>query len=422
VGCALAAAEADFAPSLLDLVARWGGQGPCTVIGARASAPPPLAALANGCLAHGLDFDDTHAGSITHASAVLVPVVLALGEAEGLDGRSAVAALVAGYEAITRIGMAAPGRLHERGWHATAVCGGFAAALAAGRCLGLGASRLAGALGIAASQASGVLEYLEDGSWVKRLHPGWAAHAGVVAAGLARGGFTGPATGLDGRFGFFRAALGEVPDFEPVLKNLGDTWETLNISFKPYPCCHYNHAYVDAVLRLRREHRLSAEQVAEVECLVPEGEIPIVCEPAAAKRRPRTAYDAKFSLPFAVAVALVDGQMGIASFSAERLGDPRLLALTGRVRHAPDPGSTFPRTFPGRVRVRMRDGRLLEARQEANRGGPEAPLAPAEVIAKFRDNAGRALPPARIAALESAVLGLERAADLRSFLAPCRLD
>ncbi len=417
LGCALAARGEDFSAPVLGMLGSWGGAGGCTVWGSRLSASPPWAALANGCLAHGLDFDDTHAESVTHASAVLVPVVLALAESERLDARSVLTALVAGYEAITRLGMAAPGRFHERGWHATAVCGAFAGALAAGKCLGLDAGQLTAAVGIAASQASGVMEFLEDGSWVKRLHPGWAAHSGVLAAGLARGGFTGPATGLEGRFGFYRAALGEAPDFQTVLKNLGDNWETLNISFKLYPCCHLNHSYVDALLSLKQEQGVSAESVDEIECLVPEGEVPIVCEPVAVKRQPRTAYDAKFSLPFALAAALVDDRVGVASFGAGRLGDPRLLDLAGRVRYTVDPHSAFPGSFPGWVRVRTRDGRRLEARQEA-----QAPVPASEIVAKYRDNARLALPATSLARLEAAALGFAEARDLRPLLGLCRIE
>ena len=185
LGIALASSTSELAPSVLGALQGWGS-GACSVVGSRLTASPPLAALANGALAHGLDFDDTHAVSITHASAVVLPTVLALGEASGHDGRALVTAAVAGYEAMTRLGMAAPGEFHAHGWHATAVCGTFAAALAAGRLERLDRARLTAALGIAGSFASGVIEHLEDGSWVKRVHPGWAAHSGVVAAGLAR--------------------------------------------------------------------------------------------------------------------------------------------------------------------------------------------------------------------------------------------
>ena len=422
IGCALAGAREEHAPSVLALASRWGGPGLSTVWGTTLTAAPPQAALANGAFAHGLDFDDTHADSVCHASAVLVPAVLALAESERLDGRDALTALVAGYEAMIRIGMAAPGRFHERGWHATAVCGAFGAALAAGKSLGLDASRLTAAVGIAGSMASGVMEFLEDGSWVKRLHPGWAAQSGIQAAALAQEGFTGPATALEGRLGFYRAALGDVPDIANQLKNLGDEWETVRSSFKLYPCCHLNHAYLDAVASLKRTEGLRPEQVEEVECLVPAGEVPIVCEPTTAKLRPRSPYDAKFSLAFCVAAALVGDRVSIGTFSEEGIREPGALALAARVRYTVDPSSPYPRTFPGWVKVRLRDGRMLEAREESQRGGPEMPIAPDEVIAKFRDNAARLMPPARVDALESAVLGMERARNLGPLLALCRTD
>src|SRR5262249_48278138 len=343
---------------------------------------PPQAALVNGALAHGLDFDDTHADSVCHVSAVLTPTVLAMAESEELSGREALMAFVAGSEGMIRLGIAAPRRLPPpgrparalaRGRRARAACGVFGAALAAGKGLCLDADRLSAALGIAASMASGVMEFLEDGSWVKRMHPGWAAQSGIQAAVLAEGGFTGPATALEGRLGFYRATLGDIPDVAKHLESLGDDWEMVRTSFKLYPCCHLNHAYLDAVARLRREG-LHAEQVDQVECLVPAGEVPIVCEPVEAKRRPRTPYDAKFSLPFCVAAALSDARVGIGAFTEKSIRDPRLLALAGRVTFTLDPTSGYPGTFPGCVKAQLRDGGALEAREESQRGGPDRPI------------------------------------------------
>ncbi len=230
LGIALAASTHEFAPSVLGALESWGS-GDCTVVAAKTGAPLPLAILANGTLAHGLDFDDTHAASITHASAVVLP-------------------------AITRIGMAAPGAFHARGWHATSACGVFAAALAVGKVMGLDASRLTSALGLAGSFASGVMEHLTDGSWSKRAHAGWAGHGGAVAATLARGGFRGPATILEGRFGLYATMLGRAPDAAPF-ETLGREWETLAVGYKPFPCCHLLHAYLDCALTLAREHRLA---------------------------------------------------------------------------------------------------------------------------------------------------------------------
>jgi 2-methylcitrate dehydratase PrpD len=417
LGIALASSRGDWAPSVLDLAAGDGGE--CTVIGTARTAGPPLAILVNGTLAHGLDFDDTHAGSITHASAVVLPTVLALAEARDLDGRAAVTAAVAGYEAITRIGMAASGAFHARGWHATAVCGAFAAALAAGRLDGLDPRRLTAALGLAGSFASGVMEHLEDGSWVKRLHPGWAGHSGALAAALARGGAPGPATILEGRFGLYRTFLGMEPDPRPF-GTLGREWEILRVGYKPYPCCHLNHAYLDCALELLQAPGVSAETIDAIECRVPAGEVPIVCEPAEVKRRPRTSYDAQFSLPFSVAAAFVDGKIGLDTYAAARLSDPRVLALAARVSHVVDPDSPFPAAFPGWVRVRLADGRMLEARAPHGRGGLERPLPADALVEKFRDNAGRALPAGRVAALEHAALDLDRLKSVRELMRLCR--
>ena len=420
LGIALAASRGETAPSILAALDGWGAAGDSTVIGSKRTAATPLAILANGALAHSLDFDDTHAISITHASAVVVPVALGLGEAAGVTGRAMITAAVAGYESIARLGMAAPGAFHARGWHATGVCGTFAAALVAGRIDGLDADRMTAALGIAGSFASGGLEYLEDGSWVKRVHPGWAGHAGAVASALARGGFTGPATILEGRFGFYRTFVGDEPDAAPF-ETLDRQWETPAIGYKPYPCCHYNHAYLDCALDLRAEHGLTADAVESVECLVPAGQVPIVCEPRAAKVRPRSAYDAQFSLPFSVASALIDGRVGLDTYAPDRLGDAARLALAGRVTHTVDPDSSFPRGFPGWVRLRLRDGRTLEARVPDGRGSPSRPLPAEAIVEKFRDNAGRAVAPARVAEIERAVLALDALADVRGLTTLCRV-
>jgi 2-methylcitrate dehydratase PrpD len=418
LGIALASSASELAPSVLGAVQGWGG-GACSVVGSRLTTSPPLAALANGALAHGLDFDDTHAISITHASSVILPTVLALGEAGGHSGRTVVTAAVAGYEAMTRVGMAAPGEFHARGWHATAVCGTFGATVAAGRLDALDHDRLTAALGIAGSFASGVSEHLQDGSWVKRVHPGWAAHSGIVAAGLARGGFSGPATIFEGRFGLYRTFLRSEHDATPF-DTLGKEWETLRIGFKPYPCCHYNHAYLDCVLALRREHEIEPDSIEGIECLVPAGEVPIVCEPRENKLRPRNRYDAQFSLAYSVAAALVDGRVGLDTYAEDRIRDERTLALAARVRHTVDPASRFPDGFPGWVRVRLGDGRLLEAREPDGRGGAARPLEPEAIVAKFRNNARRALEANRVAAVEKAALSLDSLGNVQTLLAACR--
>jgi 2-methylcitrate dehydratase PrpD len=315
--------------------------------------------------------------------------------------------------------MAAAGAFHARGWHATSVCGTFAAALAAGKCGVLTEAQLAAGLGLAGSFASGIQEFLHDGSWSKRVHAGWAAHAGIVAAAFARGGFAGPASILEGRVGLYRTFLDRPPDARPF-ETLGRVWETLNIGFKPYPCCHYLHAYIDCALELQRRHGFGVNAIEAVECLIAPGQVPIVCEPQEAKLRPRTAYDAQFSLPYVVAAAFLDGGVGLETFAAARLADSRILTLARRVSHTVDPTSRFPDGFPGWMRVRTRDGRLLEARQPDGRGGPALPLPASAIVDKFRGNAGRTLPPARVAEIEQAALQLDALDDVSALMRLCR--
>lgn len=419
LGIAIAASAHEVGPPMRAGLEAWAGRGECTVIGAKFTASAPIAIMLNGTLAHGLDFDDTHAPSVTHASAVVIPTVLALGEAGGLDGRAVITAAVAGYESIARIGMAAPAAFHRRGWHATSVCGTFAAALAAGVCERLDRAALTSALGIAGSFASGVMEFLQDGSWVKRLHPGWAGQAGATAAALARAGFPGPATILEGRYGLYRTFVDADPDTRPF-DTLGQTWETLNVGFKPYPACHFLHAFLDCALSLREAHRLVPDAIESIECLVPPSGMPIVVEPYPAKLRPRTPYDAQFSLPYSVAAAFVDGRVDLDTYASERLAEGRVLALADRVVCRPDPDTTFPNGFPGWVRVRLTDGRTLEAREPDGRGGPARPLPARAIVEKFRANAGRVLPASRVSELERATLALDTQADVRSLMPLCR--
>ncbi len=371
LGLALAASTYDFAAPVIAAIDAT--DGPCTIIGSQRTAPPALAALVNGTLAHGLDFDDTHAASITHASAVVVPSALAVAERAGISGRDVITAIVAGYEGIARLGMAAPGAFHARGWHATSTCGAFAAALAAGKLLGLDAAKLTHALGLAGSFASGLMEFLEDGSAVKRLHAGWAAQAGVFAATLAAGGVTGPASVLEGRFGFYRTFVGAAPD-AAGFATLGRQWETPRIGFKPYPCCHLSHAYIDCALRLRSEQRVEADAIASIECRVPAGEVPIICEPRDVKLRPRSTYQAQFSLPYAVAAAFIDGHVGLDTFTPARLSDERLLAAGGPGAARDRPRVDVPGRLPGlgAGAAQRRPGPRGPRARRARRSGPAA--------------------------------------------------
>jgi 2-methylcitrate dehydratase PrpD len=413
-GCGLAAHRLGLATAGRELVREQGGNAEASVIGLGEPLPAGSAALANGMLCHGLDYDDTHTDSVCHVSAVMAPAAVAAAEARAAGGRELLAAFTAGAEIVTRIGMAAPAVFHRRGFHPTSACGVFGAAAAASRLRGLDAGRAAHALGIAGSLASGIFEYLADGSATKTVHPGAAAHAGIIAAGLAAHGATGPASVLEGRFGFF-AAFADVHgiDLEAGLADLGSRWETPRIAFKPYPACHYIHAPLDAAVKALGGRRLAADEITEILVEVPEPAVSLVLEPAAEKARPRTPYDAKFSLPYSLATLLIHGRVDLDTYTEAAIGDERVRSLARKVGYRVKSFSTFPKALPGGVAIRLRNGEVLEAELRYQRGGAENPMSAEEVGEKFRSNARSALPSQSAERLERGILDLEGVPDVR---------
>jgi 2-methylcitrate dehydratase PrpD len=418
LGTGLAAHGLDVADYARAAVVEPGVSGAATVIGVDGGLPAADAALANGTICHALDFDDTHSGAVAHVSAAVVPAALAVAEEQGASGAELLAAVVAGNEVVVRLGLVAGAGFHARGFHPTSVCGVFGAATAAARLRGLDAKATTNALGIAGSMASGILEFLSDGSATKRLHPGWAAHAGIIAARLAAHGATGPATVFEGRFGLYAAYLGRTDvDLESQLTDLGERWETPNIAFKPYPACHYIHASLDATRRLVDEEPIAPDEVEEIVALTPRAGVALVLEPLASKLKPRSEYEAKFSLPYSVASLLVHGEVDVSTYTDEAIADSAVLALASRVRYEVKTYATSAGAFPGGVRITTRDGRTREAELPYQRGGPENPMTPAELLEKFRTNAALAIGAESVAAIEDTVLALERQADLRELRA-----
>ena len=404
LGSCLASSREEFGRAVLEAAERLGGPPESTLIGAKSRTGAASAVLANATLAHGLDFDDTREDAIVHTGCLAVSSALAVGEAVGASGRAALEASIAGVEVMCRIGLAVPGRFHARHYHPTSLTASFAAAAVAGRLYGLTEDQLVHAFGICGSQAGGIIEYLADGSWTKRLHPGWAGHAGVAAALLARAGFTGPETVFEGTHGFYQAFAGDYPEatVESLLATLGQKWELSELTFKPYPCGSIAQPYMDCALKLRDAHGIRPEDIASVTCRTAEGPVPRLWEPLADKHRPANGYAAKFSLPYLLAVMFVKGRASLAEFTDEAVRDPAVLEVAGKVGYELDPTIDYPRQFVGRVAVRLRDGRLLEERQDRPRGGPDLPMSREEIETKFRGNASLAVPDA----LASAVIRL----------------
>jgi len=415
VGLALAASRLDTSRMARRVAQAWSGGGApeATALGFGDRQPAAGAAFVGGVLAHSLDFDDTHLPSVLHPSASLVPAALALGEALGKGSHETLAAAAVGYEVCVRTGMAGYDRqlgnsvFFERGWHATSICGTLGAAVTAAKLFGLGADGIGHALGIACSMGAGIIEANRAGGSVKRLHCGWAAHAGIVAAQCAQAGLTGPPSALEGRFGFYQAFCGGTFFEGEIVNGLGTDWCIPGIFYKPYPANHFTHAGIDAALRLRG--RVDPEAIERIELGVASPTLRTIAEPREQKIRPQSGYHAQFSGPFTVAAALIGGGglgLGLDDFSDANAAAPRYLELAARVHPYAEPAcdAIFPNQFPAVLRVQLRSGESLEERVMANRGGPGNPLSEAELRRKFLDNSTRAVSEAQAEALAERVL------------------
>src|SRR5438132_1744928 len=382
VGLCLTARNEDYVRAAL---AGWDEEGPCSAIGHTRGMSAAGAAFVNGTAAHGEDFDDTFEGGPVHAGAVIVPAVLAACERYHPDGPSALLGIAVGVEVMCRLSLVAPKAVHKAGFHPTAVFGAMAAAAAVGAALKLNPRQLVDALGIVGSMAGGIIEYLAEGAWTKRLHPGWAAQSAIRAVDLARAGFIGPRTVLEGTHGLYQAfAHTTEGDWAKLVDGFGERWVATSIAFKPYACGTMTQPYVDCARRLAK--RIDVRDVVEVVCEAAEGTVHRLWEPLAAKQRPPNAYAGKFSSPYCIAAGFVLGHAGLDAFTEERVRDERLRSLAAKVRYAIDPQNPYPDEFTGHVRVRLKDGRELEERQAHMRGGAHEPLSRADIEDKFRLN------------------------------------
>jgi 2-methylcitrate dehydratase PrpD len=410
VGIALASTKYPFA-SVSFAAMQELSTGTSPVIGIGRKLALRDAVLMNGILVHGLDFDDTHSRGVIHGTSSSFPCALALTDREDEDGKALLVAYVAAMEAATRLGAVAKGGFHQVGFHPTGLIGAFGCTLAAARILGLDADQATMAQGITLSTASGSLEFLEDGSWTKRMHPGWAGVVGITAATLAKHGFVGPRGAYDGRFGLYASHLGkyfEQADLALATENLGRSWQINEVAVKPIPACHFTHAAADAAALLHKEHGIAAKDIRRVRVLVPQEVVKTVCEPVANKRNPANSYDAQFSIPYIVATGLTKGRFTLAELEDEALNDRVVHDLAARVDYEIDQDSTFPRHYTGEVVVETADGRTLRQREGINRGCADRPLSNDEVVAKFFDNASRAVSRAAAERIRDAVLGCDR--------------
>jgi 2-methylcitrate dehydratase PrpD len=386
----IAAARGHDAAKVLRAFADANSGVGATVLVTGRPAPPAVAALVHGSLAHARDFDDTFADSVIHPGSTVGAAALAAAEAADAPFEALSTAMVVGYEVAARLGAVAGRGFHARGFHATSVVGPIAAAAAAGHLMRLDASQLADAMGLSTSMSGGLLAFLADGGWSKWLHSGWSAHGGLIAAQLAGTGYRGPRHGLDHRYGLYGAFLGAPDaDLSALTAGLGEIWLGASAQTKRYPCAHVIQPYIDAALALRAE--LAVESVDAVRCVMAPWAMPIVGEPRAVKIAPRNDLEAIASLPFMVAAALIEGRVDLATLSLETIERADIRALAARIRCETD--ATLGAGFDGRAEIVCTDGRLL------SRVVTNAPLSEAHIISKFTANAARCPQPARDALL-----------------------
>lgn len=381
------AISARHEPYVKAISADWDGGGVCTAFGHSRGFDMAGAALINGTAAHGEDYDDTFEGSPMHTGAAVLPAVLAAAQRYSLSGEDILRGTVAGVELMCRLAVVAPTAQHRAGFHPTGVAGTMAAAAAVAVALRMPANQIASALGIAGSLASGIIEYLAEGTWTKRLHPGWAAQSGTRAALLARNGFLGPRTVFEGEHGFFFAFSDPsiTRDYGYLTELPGDEWLSARIAFKPYACGTMVQPFIDCAVRLAGQID-DLDGIASLRCFVGEGTVHRLWEPLAEKRCPSTPYSAKFSVPYGVAVGLADRAAGLRQFTQERILDSRLLKLAQMVSYEIDPLDEYPKNYTGRIEIQLKDGRILAERQPHLRGGVREPLSDDELFTKYHAN------------------------------------
>jgi 2-methylcitrate dehydratase PrpD len=416
LGVIAAAAEAPGIPEVNRLLLGWEGAGPSTMLIGKGRAAPPTAALANGAAAHALDFDDNHDPGRVHSFAVILPAALAAAEARGgVSGRDFIAALATGVELQARLGLAAPNSM-SRGWHPTTVMGALGAAAAAARVLDLRAGQFSDAVALAFHQASGTRQALNDGVLAKRLGAGFASRNGTTAAFLAAAGLTGPTRFLEGEAGLFQ--LYESGDVLPdtLLRDLGQRWEIMTHSMKPYPCCRCTHNVIAIGQALHREG-LSPKEIESVAIGMSEVNNKIVGEPYDVGRD--STIHAQFNACYCFAAALIHGRVDVATFQRPQISDPAVSALAARTSVVVDDAIDAGAMSPTRVTITCRDGRRIERFLEFMEGSPEQPMTDGEVMTKFSRclQTGLGAAPEVIDTLADKVLDLENCADVADIVA-----
>jgi 2-methylcitrate dehydratase PrpD len=409
MGVALGGSKQPLGKILVKTVKDFGGKPQATVWGHGVKTSVMNAAMVNGAIAHALDFDDTHTGSLGHPSAPLIPAALAVAEWKGFSGKSTLEAFVLGFEVETRIGTGMGMKHYDRGWHATSTFGRFGAAVAAGKLLGLSLDQMKMALGLAGTQAAGVR--LVFGTMTKPFHPGKSAYDGVLSAILAQRGFTCAPNIIEGKKGFFEALGDDQSSLERMVKGLGKKYEVLQNTFKPYAACLLTHPAIDAIIQMRSKHNLKPEDIEEIAC-----DVAKFCLDSAGQTEPKTGLAGKFSTYYCAALALTEGVAGEDMFTDKKVLDPKMVALRKKVKARIIPRY---RDTEAKVTITTKAGRKYSAYVDIPKGDPRNPPADEELESKFRSLAGSVLPQPRTDRMIKTIWNLEKLGNVRDLVRLC---
>jgi 2-methylcitrate dehydratase PrpD len=421
--CAAAGSSAGAVAEIRELAVQWGGAPQATILAFGDKVPAHHAAWVNGTMAHARDYDDTHDAAVLHAGVSVVPAALAAAELQGgTRGADFVAGIAAGLETICRLGIATRIGIIESGFIYTPLFGHFAATVAAGRVLGLDAPKMVNALGIVYSLVAGNHQVTRDGALTKRMQPGFAAQSALLSVQLAQRNISGAQATFEGADGFLRVYLRDRCDRDQLRDRLGERYEFLALSYKPYPCCRFNHTAIDAALALRASNGIRAERVRRIRVGLNQQAYEAVCTPLDVRRAPRTVVHAQFSIPFTVAAALVDGCVKLGHFSETSLRRNDLLALAQRVEAFVDPDieREWSRNIsPAHLHLEMDDGTTQSRRVDWPLGHPSRPMTAADFDAKAADCFGASARPLRDDSsrqLRSLVDNLDSLNDVRALV------
>ena len=368
------------------LVKTYKGSGSFVCLGHGKEFDLFSSAIIAGTAAHGEDFDDTFEGNPMHVGASMIPAMLSTAQKFNLSGDQILKGLTVGSELICRLALVAPTAMHKQCFHPTAVCGTFGVAAGLSSVLDLTEKQMTSALGIAGSFTSGIIEYLAEGSWTKRIHPGWSANSGMHATLIAKSDFYGPRTVFEGEHGFFKAfALREIDrDFSHLTDNLGSRWETENLAFKPYACGTMAQPFVDCAIKLKNKIK-DPKKIRSILAKVGEGTVHRLWEPTKEKKNPSTPYSAKFSVPYCVAVGFLRGDAGLNEFNESSIKDSEILELANKVNYEVDPENEYPKNYTGTLICETEDGTFTE-HQACFRGGRKQPLTEDDMNKKYEAN------------------------------------